>query len=65
MFENVFKLLKIKNINFYIFDTRVGLHNSLSRIEPKNLPGGAKKINYCPPLTKILYTPLNLVHCVN
>ena len=33
MFENVFKLLKIKKKN-YIFLTREGVHNSLTRIEP-------------------------------
>ena len=38
MFENVFKLLKIRKTNLYIFDTRgggEGVHNSLSRIEPE------------------------------
>ena len=37
MFENVFKLLKIKKKKMlYIFDTRGGgVHKSLSRIEPK------------------------------
>ena len=41
MFENVFKLLKIKNKNFVHFwhkgGGRGGVHNSLSRIEPSNL----------------------------
>ena len=36
MFENVFKLLKIKK-NIFTFLTQGGVHNSLSRIEPPAL----------------------------